>query len=294
MANWVQAPVFAFVKTCFFLMYINIFAPFRWLRISCYSGIAITWIMYLTIAVVAIYNHVPHGNETWAEAAVGPRKKHTYDLSVPASGFSLALDLYIFVLPMLAVRSLHMDLARKVGVAVVFAAGGAACVASTLSIYYRVALNVHKKDFTYHVTPVLLLALVEMAIGVTAASMPSCAHFFKKSTPASSTGGSRGSAPRRNGLFGSSAFVSSLRSLRSRLLSTGKESGWRDESSEEFSKLSSASSKDTLRGAGRDIRLEGGLEKSTVKSSVYCEAPRTEAGEVRGIRMERKVEQQSS
>ncbi|KAK7747386.1 hypothetical protein SLS53_001640 [Cytospora paraplurivora] len=52
---------------------------------------------------------------------------------------------------------------KKLGVIAVFTTGLMACVASSISIYFKHRLNSHLGDYTYWIYPVLLMALVEIS-----------------------------------------------------------------------------------------------------------------------------------
>ena len=85
-----------------------------------------------------------------------------------------------------------------------------ACIASSLTIYFKHKLEEHQNDYTYWVMPVLLMALVEMCVGISCACMPSAAGFF------------RSKAGDGSKLWSTNAF-SMLRSLlRSRQSSAGR------------------------------------------------------------------------
>lgn len=163
-------------------MYIQVFNPFKWIRLASIVGLVINCAFYLAIMIATIYFTAPHGNETWGESIAHPRQQHNFEMTIPTAAGSLFLDVYILVLPLLAIGQLKMNTAKKLGVMVVFATGIGACVASSLAIYYKTHLNANTNDYTYHVLPVLITSTAEMCIGITCCSMPSCAHFFKNTT----------------------------------------------------------------------------------------------------------------
>ncbi|KAF7860881.1 hypothetical protein EAF04_008399 [Stromatinia cepivora] len=90
---------------------------------------------------------------------------HTRTLSVPASCVGLALDVFLFFIPLLAVSKLHMARKKKLGVELIFATGALAIIASILSTVYRVKVN-HTMDNTWNIVPVFILTLAELFIGM--------------------------------------------------------------------------------------------------------------------------------
>ncbi|KAE8423979.1 hypothetical protein BDV36DRAFT_290078 [Aspergillus pseudocaelatus] len=74
---------------------------------------------------------------------------------------------------MAPIWNLQMDFNQRLGVMVVFGTGLLACVASSLSIYFKNILDHHTDDFSYYTLPVLIMCLVEMCVGISASSMPS-------------------------------------------------------------------------------------------------------------------------
>lgn len=54
-----------------------------------------------------------------------------------------------------------------------------ACVTSSLSIVYKHKLSGHLGDFTYWTYPILLMALVEMCVGISCSCMPASAALWR-------------------------------------------------------------------------------------------------------------------
>ncbi|KAK8047543.1 hypothetical protein PG996_015607 [Apiospora saccharicola] len=197
--NWPTALVWALAKSSFFLMYLQIFGRLTWLRLSVYIGLFVNWGFYIGVIVASFYYQVPNPGQTWQEGFTNPRYTDSFNMTIPIASGSLVLDFYIFLLPLIAVRNLQLSPQKKLGVAAVFATGVIACIASSLSIYFKHNLNHHMDDYTFRTYPVLLMALIEMCVGISCSCMPSAAGFLKNK----GGGGNR---------WGSSA-ISMLRSL---------------------------------------------------------------------------------
>lgn len=121
--NWPTALVWAFAKTSFFLMYLDLFKPVRWLRIGCYVGLIINWGFYTAVVAASIYFNAPSPGQTWLEGSQNARYTRSFDMTMPIASGSLILDFYILVLPVWVVWNLHLDMRRRLGVLAIFATG---------------------------------------------------------------------------------------------------------------------------------------------------------------------------
>ncbi|KAI9924228.1 hypothetical protein ASPWEDRAFT_42662 [Aspergillus wentii DTO 134E9] len=178
-SNWVTAIVWAFAKTSFFLMYLQLFKPFNWLRYAVYFGLFINWGFYISVIAATLYFTAPAPGQSWQDSFSSNRYRRSLNTTIPIAAGSLVLDIYIFILPVACIWPLNMTMNKKFGVLAVFATGLAACVASSLSIYFKDHLDHHQDDYTYYTLPVLLMALVEMCVGISASCMPPLTHLFK-------------------------------------------------------------------------------------------------------------------
>ena len=159
-----------FTKVTFFLMYLNIFRPLRWMRICAYIGAVLTSSFYLGMFLAQLILRTPRHGETWFSHTQATNvTQSSLALSVPQSVVGLVIDLYILVLPVFAVSQLQLPRRRKIGISLVFMTGSLlenstqrrtiwlticrACVSSLLSIYYRNILN-HSPDMTWELMPV--------------------------------------------------------------------------------------------------------------------------------------------
>ncbi|KAE8168175.1 hypothetical protein BDV40DRAFT_294723 [Aspergillus tamarii] len=172
-SNWVTAIVWPFAKTSFFLIYLEMFRTIKWQRYAIYFGLFVNWAFYTIILIATLYYTSPAPGQTWAEGFVSTRYSEILKWTVPIASGSLIIDLYILILPMAPIWNLQMDFKKRVGVMVVFGTGLLACVASSLSIYFKNILDHHTDDFSYYTLPVLIMCLVEMCVGISASSMPS-------------------------------------------------------------------------------------------------------------------------
>lgn len=114
---------FGLVKLTIWLTYIEIFASMRWVRISCYIGAAITSLWYFPVAIATlVWTTPPHG-ENFVYSIVSDGIFTTRKLTIPIAAVGLAIDVFLFVIPLLAVSKLHMATKKKLGVGLIFATG---------------------------------------------------------------------------------------------------------------------------------------------------------------------------
>ncbi|KAL4816097.1 hypothetical protein BDW67DRAFT_163010 [Aspergillus spinulosporus] len=179
LTNWTTTVVWAFIKTTFLLMYLHIFRPLALQRFAIYLGLVVNWTFYTIILIVTLYFTSPAPGQTWAESFLSPRYTKIDEWMMPIAAGSLVLDVYILLLPIASVWRLQMSTRKKLGVLAVFATGFAACIASSLSIYYKHSLYHHSDDFSYYTLPVLIMCIMEMCVGITASCMPSMALLFR-------------------------------------------------------------------------------------------------------------------
>lgn len=165
------------IKLTFFLLYLKIFYQNANLRICIYVGAILSTAFYLGMGIAGLVLFTPRHGMTWLEYNF--RVPRIGILAIPLATVGLGIDLYILVLPVGGVMQLHMPTQRKIGVCIIFATGllfvifsqclmcmlspidnrYSACIASLLSIYYRVLSN-QVRDRSWNLLPVELLAWV--------------------------------------------------------------------------------------------------------------------------------------
>ena len=109
-----------FAKVTFFLMYLDIFRPMRWMRIFSIIGALLTVVFYLGIFIANLILTTPAHGESWAQATF---KEGALVLAVPQAAVGLAIDIYILMLPMIAISKLQLTPRRRLGVNLIFMSG---------------------------------------------------------------------------------------------------------------------------------------------------------------------------
>lgn len=244
-----------FIKITFFFLYLQIFQPMRWLRICAYIGAVFTSLFYLAMTVVLFISSTPRPGETWfshlahqnhltsdtaAPQAVGDPAvpQVAGDIGITQAVVGLAIDIYILVLPIIAVSRLQMPTRRRIGVMLIFLTGLLACLSSLLSIYYRKVL-IHSNDVTWAEIPVIIVSMVEMFVGIICACTPAVVHACRHNIASCNTLKTR--------------FLSHSDALRSNFKGMFSPSPW---GSKDI-KLGKQQRKDTYSGHGPYSNIEG-------------------------------------
>ena len=121
--GWLTPIVYLFLKDTFFILYLYIFKPLRWMRICAYTAAAITTTFYVSMSVAALTLTTPRRGETWREHLSSTDELQAATLVVPTSSFGVVVDLVILLLPIIAVMRLQLPTRRKIGVICVFMIG---------------------------------------------------------------------------------------------------------------------------------------------------------------------------
>lgn len=116
-------PAFGFVKLSIFLMYLEIFEALRWMKICVYIGATFCSAFYLAGTVLLFYLSTPFGSETLATMVFSHRQIMFLRVGVPMAAISLGIDIYLFILPLIAVKSLRIPTKKKILVMVGFTVG---------------------------------------------------------------------------------------------------------------------------------------------------------------------------
>ncbi|TGO10146.1 hypothetical protein BTUL_0143g00170 [Botrytis tulipae] len=171
-------PAFGLVKLSIFVMYLEIFAGLRWMQICVYIGATFSSAFYLAVTILLFYLATPFGSETFASKLFTPQYAMYIRVGMPTSAISFGIDIYLLVLPLVAVSNLRIPKKQKILVMVGFAVGLLACLGSLLSLIYRV-VSVRSNDKSWIGVPVVLVILVELFCGVIIACFPSLLLFAR-------------------------------------------------------------------------------------------------------------------
>ncbi|KAI0095766.1 hypothetical protein GGR51DRAFT_544664 [Nemania sp. FL0031] len=160
-------------KAPILFLYVQIFGVKPWLRIISYITLAFTFLWLLGWNIWLLYKDVPRGVITpifLAESA------YSGSVAGVASGaVGLAADVVIFLIPIPVIRELHLPLAKKIGLFVVFLTGLLAVVASAIGVYFKqLSLSGTSTD----IKAAMILTLIELSIAIIVGCVPAVATFW--------------------------------------------------------------------------------------------------------------------
>ncbi|TGO36243.1 hypothetical protein BHYA_0131g00210 [Botrytis hyacinthi] len=168
LSNALVSPTLLLTKLTLFLLYLDLFRPFKWLRICVYIGISITVLFYSTTGILMIIWSSPHAGETWQTHLFTMEQQYAQIYASPWSAVGLGIDLFLLGLPLKAVGELCLPWKKKVVVGIVFLTG---------------ILWSNTKDTTYALQNVIICSLAEMFTGVIVSCMPATWELLRQCIP---------------------------------------------------------------------------------------------------------------
>ena len=121
--TFVYSPTAFFARLALVLFYFRIFSSHRATRVAIYVGILVGF-LYLTATEIAILVFCVHrhGLQWFSVQYVAqcmPSEKTNYSQGI----FGVVSDIYVFILPLPILWTLHMPLRKKLGVTAIFLTG---------------------------------------------------------------------------------------------------------------------------------------------------------------------------
>lgn len=117
-------PALGLIKCSFFIQYYLLFRPLRWVRISVWIGATISAVFYVAVTVTAFVMESPWPGESSFEGILSWHYLKFAQFSIPTGVIGMLVDWYLLILPIPAVWTLKMSTSKKLGVLIIFMAGG--------------------------------------------------------------------------------------------------------------------------------------------------------------------------
>ncbi|KAF2992885.1 hypothetical protein E8E14_000146 [Neopestalotiopsis sp. 37M] len=200
----IWSPAFFFPKAAILLLYQQLFAIQRTIRIAIYVGMVITFLVYLSNIPLAAVYLAPRVGQSWESLILTLETNKTPMTlgGVVQSTIATLIDFYIFILPLPIIARLQMPPAKRFGLIAVFSTALLGVGASIVSLVFKVQL-LKSTDVGWLTAITSMASLIETNIAIIVGCMPSLPQFATHT-------------------IGGSSF---FKSLRSRLLgSTGQPS----------------------------------------------------------------------
>lgn len=177
LANWITTvfvtPALGFVKLTFLIQYYQLFWPLRWVRLACWIGGGASMLFYLAISITMFVLCSPWPGQNFTESLLSKHFVSATSISIPTGAIGAAVDIFLLVLPVRAVLTLHLPNSTKIGLIFVFMTGGLASVASIIGLAYRIVNNKNITDAEWGVTHVWIWIMIELFAGIACSCMPS-------------------------------------------------------------------------------------------------------------------------
>lgn len=110
-------------KLTFSLLYLQIFRPMRWMRICIYLGATLFTVFYWSISIAVIILTLPRSGESWVEVDFSPRLDIVTKVNVSIAAGGLIVDVWLLVLPLVAIYKLQLHGTRRIGLLIMFSTG---------------------------------------------------------------------------------------------------------------------------------------------------------------------------
>ncbi|KAI1158000.1 hypothetical protein F5B18DRAFT_642846 [Nemania serpens] len=167
-----------FAKASIFLLYLGLFTVQRPTRLAIYAGIIFAFIIYGAGVAVATYYETPRAGEDWTAVLLDGRSVIPLPWWQAQSALSVALDLYIFILPIPVIVRLRLPVQRKIQLVAVFSLALGGIAASVASLVERIHIA-HAYDQTWISVILSLCSAVELNVAIIVGSAPAFAGFAR-------------------------------------------------------------------------------------------------------------------
>ncbi|KAI7775502.1 hypothetical protein LA080_006745 [Diaporthe eres] len=176
--NIFMGPAVYFSKSSIFLLYQQFFSVKKSMEIAIYIGLAATFLAYFPYIPLVIRYLSPLGRESWEDLIMADDRAKMIYWGIVSGSLAVVLDIYIFVLPLPTLATLHMSLKTRVQLIAVFATALMGVVASVVALVYRVEI-LYRTDPTWRQGASGMAILVENNVAIIVGSMPAVATFVR-------------------------------------------------------------------------------------------------------------------
>ncbi|KAI0169179.1 hypothetical protein GGR52DRAFT_510976 [Hypoxylon sp. FL1284] len=171
-----------FIKLSLLTLYYRIFRPSRYTAVLVWVGIVLAVVPSIALIIIYPVISMPRAGEGgwFSPAVVGRNTKYSETAGLVQGIVGAVTDVYILIIPLVMIFSLHLSTTKKLGIASIFAVGSLACAFSLMNIHYR-----QKAYLTVPYDPLWLgtyteaLAVAELNIGLMCSSVPVIFVLFK-------------------------------------------------------------------------------------------------------------------
>lgn len=123
LSNWFRNVACTFVKLTFFILYWNIFKPFRWLKFGIIAGAIVVVGVYIACTLAVLVEGAPPLGHAWLETSLASHNSIGLRLLVPLAAWAVVSDVFILLIPISGVLRLQLSQKKKFGLVLVFMTG---------------------------------------------------------------------------------------------------------------------------------------------------------------------------
>lgn len=122
-SDWLINVAYTFVKLTYFILYWNIFKPFRWLKLGIIGGAVVIIGIYIACTIAKLIEGAPSPGHTWRETSFASHNSIGQRLSVPLAAWGVVSDVFILLLPISGVLRLQLSPKKRFALLMVFMTG---------------------------------------------------------------------------------------------------------------------------------------------------------------------------
>lgn len=114
----IVGPAFGVGKMTIMFLYLRVFRPKVWLRISCYVLLLLTLTYWVNVPLSLAWC-IPRNGKPW-DFEVATRCAKLSNTSIPNGAVSIFIDVVLFILPFPIIWELQLSFSKKISLAMVF------------------------------------------------------------------------------------------------------------------------------------------------------------------------------
>ncbi|KAL8778242.1 MAG: hypothetical protein Q9194_002114 [Teloschistes cf. exilis] len=162
-------------KAAILALYIRVFGPVRWLRITSYGLIIFMFLFYWSNVAIAGAYCIPRNGSPWNATTFAKCAEPALDIVVGI--LDVATDLVLYFLPFPVINKLQLAPRKLLGLRVVFLVGFIAVIGSTASLAYKVKVF-RGNDSLWNGISVAITTFVEVHLTVIVSCAPALSSFW--------------------------------------------------------------------------------------------------------------------
>ncbi|KAL8993767.1 MAG: hypothetical protein Q9169_006099 [Polycauliona sp. 2 TL-2023] len=163
-------------KSAILALYIRVFGPVQWLRITSYGLIVFMFLFYWSNIAISGAYCIPRGDAPW-NAATFARCAEPSAHTIVVGVLDVATDLVIYLLPFPIINKLQLAPKKRFGLQIVFLIGFIAVIGAVASLAYKIEVFLGN-DPLWNGIAVAITTFVEVHLTVIVSCAPALSSFW--------------------------------------------------------------------------------------------------------------------